>query len=127
MHSIFCLIVTLVIVTFGLIVTLLTRAPSIFCLTVTLVISALCPFDCYDCDKRALFYCSIIMLVISALSIFCLIIRLMGSALSIFCLIIKLKIRALSTLCLKVTLAISALFFLFDCYISDKRALYFFR
>ena len=68
-------------------------------------------FDCYVSGKRALYFGSIIMLVIGALSIFCLIIRLMVSALSIFCLIIKLKIRTLSTLCLNVTLTTGATFF----------------
>ena len=62
--------------------------------------------------------------MMTALFVFCLKVKLVISALFIFYLIITLMISAISILSLNVTLAISALFFPFDCYFSDKRALF---
>ena len=68
--------------------------------------------------------------MMSALFVFCLKVKLVISAFFIFCLIITLMIGAIYILSLNVralyvrlivTFVISALYFLFDCYVSDKR------
>ena len=67
--------------------------------------------------------CLIVMLVRSGLFTFGLIVTLLIRASSVFCLIVTLVISALYVR-LIVTFVISALYFLFDCYVSDKRALF---
>lgn len=95
-------------------------AISILCLIVMLVISAFSNFlfEYNFSDKRSLFS-FFFSLVISGLFTFGLIVTLLIGLSSVFCLNVTLVISALYVR-LIVTFVISALYFLFDCYVSDK-------
>ena len=85
------------------------------------MISALCfLFNCYVSDNPALYFLFFFALVISGLFTFGLIVTLLIRASSVFCLNVTLVISALYVR-LIVTFVISALYFLFDCYVSEKR------